>query len=225
MGAHRRTASTPGHTVNLAEHQGGAAVLASARCCTWPKKTASPCPKATNPPASQIPKRSAHLARDGPQPASRPSPTTSRPRPGRQRGGAAVAGCQRNGGSPYLIRKRRATLRRALWRLMVASGAPDRRLEQAVERATHWPHRGPASGGTDNCFLKGGASSGLWHWCGDPAGAAALLICEGLRHGCQACTRPRGAPWLWPLTGQLIHVAKALHQARPGRAEYVDLCR
>ncbi|MBP9060606.1 MAG: PriCT-2 domain-containing protein, partial [Rhodoferax sp.] len=44
------------------------------------------------------------------------------------------------------------------------------------------PHK-PANGGTDKLFLKGGRKSGLFHWCGDPAGADALLICEGYATG------------------------------------------
>ena len=66
----------------------------------------------------------------------------------------------------------------------------------------------PASGGTDKLFLKGGRKSGLWHWCGDPAGASALLICEGYATAAsvhQATGRPvavafdAGNPWhTWP---------------------------
>ena len=37
--------------------------------------------------------------------------------------------------------------------------------------------------GPDKLFLKGGRKAGLWHWCGDPANAPALLLCEGYATG------------------------------------------
>ncbi len=37
----------------------------------------------------------------------------------------------------------------------------------------------PANDQPEKRFLAGGRKSGLWHWCGDPAGAGVLLIAEG----------------------------------------------
>jgi hypothetical protein len=73
----------------------------------------------------------------------------------------------------------------------------------------------PANGGTDKLFLKGGRKSGLWHWCGDPAGAAVLLVAEGYATGAslhQATGRPVAVAFD---AGNLAPVAKALHQAHP----------
>lgn len=72
----------------------------------------------------------------------------------------------------------------------------------------------PASG-LDKLFLKGGRKSGLWHMCGDPAGAAVLLIAEGYATAAslhQATGRPVAVGFD---AGNLAHVAKALHQAHP----------
>ena len=80
----------------------------------------------------------------------------------------------------------------------------------------------PANGGTDKLFLKGGRKSGLFHWCGDPLGADALLICEGYATGASLheCTgRPVAVAFD---AGNLPHVAKAVHQAHP--AALIVLC-
>jgi putative DNA primase/helicase len=72
----------------------------------------------------------------------------------------------------------------------------------------------PASG-ADKLFLKGGRKSGLWHWCGDPAGAAVLLIAEGYATAAslhQATGRPVAVAFD---AGNLAHVAKALHSSFP----------
>ncbi len=64
-------------------------------------------------------------------------------------------------------------------------------------------------------FLKGGRKSGLWHWCGDPVGAAVLLICEGYATGAsihQATGRPVAVAFD---AGNLAHVAKALRSQYP----------
>jgi putative DNA primase/helicase len=64
-------------------------------------------------------------------------------------------------------------------------------------------------------FLKGGRKSGLWHWCGDPAGAAVLLICEGYATGAsihEATGRPVAVAFD---AGNLAHVAKALRSQYP----------
>jgi len=73
----------------------------------------------------------------------------------------------------------------------------------------------PSDGGTDKLFLKGGRKSGLWHCCGDPVGAAVLLICEGYATGAsirEATGRPVAVAFD---AGNLAHVAKALQQAHP----------
>jgi putative DNA primase/helicase len=56
----------------------------------------------------------------------------------------------------------------------------------------------------DKLFLKGGRKSGLWHWCGDPAGAAVLLIAEGYATAA-AYTRQQAAPLLWPSMRATLH--------------------
>lgn len=73
----------------------------------------------------------------------------------------------------------------------------------------------PTDGGPDKLFLKGGPKRGLWHWCGDPAGAAVLLVAEGYATAAsvhQATGRPVAVAFD---AGNLAHVAKALHQAHP----------
>lgn len=80
----------------------------------------------------------------------------------------------------------------------------------------------PANGGTDKLFLKGGRKSGLFHWCGDPAGAAVLLVAEGYATAAsvyQATGRPVAVGFD---AGNLPHVAKALHQAHP--AALIVIC-
>lgn len=75
------------------------------------------------------------------------------------------------GASPYLARKvvqayglRFAPDGCVLVPLRDAAGDP-------VEPAALVPR---VADGTDKLFLKGGRKSGLWHWCGDPAGASVL---------------------------------------------------
>ncbi|OQW87023.1 MAG: hypothetical protein BWK72_14895 [Rhodoferax ferrireducens] len=80
----------------------------------------------------------------------------------------------------------------------------------------------PAGGGTDKLFLKGGRKAGLFHWCGDPTGAAALLICEGYATAASLheCTgRPCAVAFD---AGNLLHVAKSVHQAHP--AALIVIC-
>ena len=80
----------------------------------------------------------------------------------------------------------------------------------------------PFNGGPDKLFQKGGRKSGLWHWCGDPAAASVLLICEGYATAAsvhQATGRPVAVAFD---AGNLAHVAKALHQAHP--AALIVLC-
>ena len=76
--------------------------------------------------------------------------------------------------------------------------------------------------GTDKLFLKGGRKSGLWHWCGEPAGAGVLLIAEGYATAAsvhQATGRPVAVAFD---AGNLAHVAKALRQQH--RAALLVLC-
>lgn len=80
----------------------------------------------------------------------------------------------------------------------------------------------PFNGGPDKLFQKGGRKSGLWHWCGDPAGAAVLLVAEGYATAAslhQATGRPVAVAFD---AGNLAPVAKALHQAYP--AALIVLC-
>lgn len=80
----------------------------------------------------------------------------------------------------------------------------------------------PANGGTDKLFLKGGRKSGLFHWCGDPTGAAVLLVAEGYATAAsvhQATGRPVAVAFD---AGNLPNVAKALHQAHP--AALIVIC-
>ncbi len=80
----------------------------------------------------------------------------------------------------------------------------------------------PFNGGPDKLFQKGGRKSGLWHWCGDPAGAAVLLVAEGYATAAslhQATGRPVAVAFD---AGNLAPVAKALHQAHP--AALIVLC-
>ena len=76
--------------------------------------------------------------------------------------------------------------------------------------------------GTDKLFLKGGRKSGLWHWCGDPAGAPVLLVAEGMATAAsvhEATGRPVAVAFD---AGNLAHVAKALRQQH--RAALLVLC-
>jgi putative DNA primase/helicase len=80
----------------------------------------------------------------------------------------------------------------------------------------------PAHGGSDKLFLKGGRKSGLWHWCGTPAGAAVLLVAEGYATGAsvhQATGRPVAVAFD---AGNLPKVAHALRKAYP--AALLVLC-
>ena len=79
----------------------------------------------------------------------------------------------------------------------------------------------PAAG-TDKLFLKGGRKSGLWHWCGDPAGAGVLLVAEGYAT-CASLHEATGHPVAVAFdAGNLGHVAKALRQRHP--AALLVLC-
>jgi len=76
--------------------------------------------------------------------------------------------------------------------------------------------------GTDKLFFKGGRKSGLWHWCGDPAGAAVLLVAEG--YATAASIHQAGG---WPVAvafdaGNLAHVARELRRLYP--AALLVLC-
>lgn len=76
--------------------------------------------------------------------------------------------------------------------------------------------------GTDKLFQKGGRKSGLFHWCGDPAGEPVLLVAEGYATAAsvhQATGRPVAVAFD---AGNLPHVAKALHQAHP--AALIVIC-
>jgi len=70
----------------------------------------------------------------------------------------------------------------------------------------------PANGFTDKLFLRGGRKAGLFHWLGDTAGAAALLVCEGYATASslhQITGRPVAVAFD---AGQLAAVARTLHQ-------------
>jgi putative DNA primase/helicase len=80
----------------------------------------------------------------------------------------------------------------------------------------------PADGGTDKLFLKGGRKSGLWHWCGDPVGAAVLLVAEGYATAAslhQATGRPVAVAFD---AGNLPKVTNALRKTYP--AALLVLC-
>lgn len=73
----------------------------------------------------------------------------------------------------------------------------------------------PTTGGTDKLFLKGGRKSGLWHMCGEPVGAAAVLLAEGYATAAsvhQITGRPVAVAFD---AGNLPSVAKSLHQKYP----------
>lgn len=72
------------------------------------------------------------------------------------------------------------------------------------------PTRGP-----DKLFQKDGRKSGLWHWCGDPAGAGVLLVAEGYATAA-TLHEATGLPVAVAFdAGNLGHVAKALRQLYP----------
>lgn len=78
------------------------------------------------------------------------------------------------------------------------------------------------SNGPEKLFLKGGRKSGLWHWCGEPAGAAVLLIAEGYATAAslhQATGRTVAVAFD---AGNLVHVAKGLRKLYP--AALLVLC-
>jgi putative DNA primase/helicase len=71
------------------------------------------------------------------------------------------------------------------------------------------------SRGSDKFFAKGGRKSGLWHMCGDPTGAAVLLMAEGYATAAtvhEATGRPAVVAFD---AGNLAHVAKALRIQYP----------
>ncbi len=66
--------------------------------------------------------------------------------------------------------------------------------------------------GPEKLFLKGGRKAGLWHWCGDPANAPALLIAEGFATAASihdATGRPVAVAFD---AGNLAPVARALRK-------------
>jgi len=76
--------------------------------------------------------------------------------------------------------------------------------------------------GTDKLFLKGGRKSGLWHWCGDPAGALVLLVAEGYATAA-SLHEATGYPVAVAFdAGNLAHVTKALRQQH--RAALLVVC-
>ena len=76
--------------------------------------------------------------------------------------------------------------------------------------------------GSDKLFLKGGRKSGLWHWCGDPAGASVLLVAEGYATAA-TLHEATGLPVAVAFdAGNLAHVAKALRLLYP--AALLVLC-
>ncbi|MEQ1804502.1 MAG: DUF927 domain-containing protein, partial [Burkholderiaceae bacterium] len=80
----------------------------------------------------------------------------------------------------------------------------------------------PTDGAPEKLFLKGGRKSGLWHWIGNPEGAPALLVAEGLATASsvhEATGRPVAVAFD---AGNLAPVAKAIHKAHP--AALIVLC-
>ena len=75
--------------------------------------------------------------------------------------------------------------------------------------------RKPAGGAPEKRFLPGGRKTGLFHWCGDPAGAPVLLIAEGLATASTA-HEATGLPAAMGIdAGNLVHVAKAIREHHP----------
>lgn len=69
--------------------------------------------------------------------------------------------------------------------------------------------------GPEKLFQKGGRKSGLWHWCGNPAGAGVLLVAEGYATAA-TLHEATGLPVAVAFdAGNLVHVAKALRQLYP----------
>ncbi len=76
----------------------------------------------------------------------------------------------------------------------------------------------PNDGRPEKRFLSGGRKSGLWHWCGEPAGAAVLLLAEGYATAAslhEATGRPVAVAFD---AGNLVHVAAELAARFPGAA-------
>ena len=76
----------------------------------------------------------------------------------------------------------------------------------------------PADGKPEKRFLPGGRKSGLWHWCGDPAGAGVLLLAEGYATAAsihEATGRPVAVAFD---AGNLANVAAVLREAFPAAA-------
>ena len=73
----------------------------------------------------------------------------------------------------------------------------------------------PTDGGTDKLFLKGGRKSGLWHWCGDPAGAAVLLVAEGYATAESLHEATGRSAAVAFDAGNLAHVVKSLRKLYP----------
>ena len=68
----------------------------------------------------------------------------------------------------------------------------------------------PADGGPDKLLTKGGRKSGLMHWCGNPEGAAVLLIAEGLATAA-SLHEATGHPACMAIdAGNLAHVGRAV---------------
>lgn len=73
----------------------------------------------------------------------------------------------------------------------------------------------PSASGPDKLFLKGGRKTGLWHWCGVPADAVPLLVCEGYATGA-SLHEATGYPVAVAFdAGNLGHVATALRKLYP----------
>lgn len=118
------------------------------------------------------------------------------------------------GESPYLMRKGVQP-----YGVRFASDGwlyvPLRDASEALHNLQRIAPAKPEGGGPDKLFLKGGRKSGLWHWCGDPAGAAVLLVAEGYATAAslhQATGRPVAVAFD---AGNLAHVVKALRKVYP----------
>lgn len=80
----------------------------------------------------------------------------------------------------------------------------------------------PADGRPDKLFLRRGRKSGLFHWCGKPAGAKVLLVCEGYGTAAsvfEATNRPTAVAFD---AGNLGKVARTLRKAYP--AALIVIC-
>lgn len=117
------------------------------------------------------------------------------------------------GESPYLTRKqvqgygvRFAPGGAVLVPVRDADGALLNLQTIAPERPAH---------GTDKLFLKGGRKAGLWHWCGDPAGAPVLVVAEGYATSASLHTATGHPVAVAFDAGNLAAVAKTLRQRYP----------